>query len=671
MTELLQSLVGYIGDHPNLALLVVFLISAGEALIVVGLFVPSTVVLVGAGTLIGMGKLPFIPIFLATTLGAIVGDSISYWIGLVWKKEIRALWPFNRYTSLIDKGEVFFRKHGGKSIIIGRFVPGVKAVVPGIAGMAGMSPVRFMIVNAISAVAWAAVHVLPAVGIGRGIDVANSSNPRLLAFLLIAALFVLLMWYGTKLAIGVLMPIAERLQAWLVQRLLASQSAAGGWAARLLTSEGGVFVPFTYAVLALSGLYGFTMLAANLLFDPELVYSDQAISSYLQSLRTDIGDRFMIVITMLADAVVLTAIALSLIAALLSRQRWRLASAVTVAFLSASLFVPIVKALLHRERPTAHYDGFSAFSFPSGHATMSTTILGISVLLLVHPLPFAYRRAAYLAIAVIIALIALSRVYLLAHWPSDVIAGVLFGGALIFAMAFLIHGRDLRIPFGRLAGVVGAVFLAVYSTHLYYGYAAASAQYAISIPETVLDRQAWLDADWQELPPSRILLAGDPGEPILVQTDLPLADVVPALSDSGWERHVTNRLDELLSSILPSKGPLSTLQPRPLTNNGRPPAAVLIRSDDSSDRHDRRIVLRAWEAGFIAKEGDRSSSILLMSATVEALNPILLGFSLVERVRFDHAERREIAQEIAAALPGRSTLKTSGRRLFLVTSDDR
>ncbi|MGI9452863.1 MAG: DedA family protein, partial [Geminicoccaceae bacterium] len=167
---MLQALVGYIGDHPNLALLIVFLISAGEALIIVGLFVPSTVVLVGAGTLIGMGKLPFLPIFIATTLGAIAGDSISYWVGHVFKGRVREFWPFNRYTSLLDQGETFFKKHGGKSILIGRFIPGVKAVVPGIAGMVGMNPVRFTAINAISAIAWAAVHVVPAIGLGRGID---------------------------------------------------------------------------------------------------------------------------------------------------------------------------------------------------------------------------------------------------------------------------------------------------------------------------------------------------------------------------------------------------------------------------------------------------------------------------------------------------------------------
>ncbi len=666
MTEMLQDLVAFVGERPNLALLVVFLISAGEALIIVGLFVPSTVVLVGAGTLVGMGKLPFIPIFVATTLGAIAGDAISYWIGHVWKDQLRELWPLNRYRSLLDQGETFFKKHGGKSILFGRFIPGVKAVVPGIAGMVGMDPVRFTIVNAISAVMWAAVHVLPAVAVGRGIDVAQSSNPRLLVLFLIIALFVVLIWYGAKMAIGILMPVAEHWQARLVRFLSSHPTPVSRWAARLLASENGVLAPFTYAAMALAALSGFVMLVVNLLFDPDLVPSDAAISAYLQTLRTEVVDWAMIAITMLGDSILLAAISLALIVSFLALRRWRLASSVAVAFIAASLFVPVMTTILHGARPTTLDDGVQVFSFPSGHATLSTTIFGISVLLLVHPLPFAYRRIAYLTTAVIIALIALSRVYLLAHWPSDVLAGLLFGGSLVFAMAFLLHGRPLRLPSGRLAAIIGIIFLTVYPTRLYYGYGDATKQYIAPSPPIALDRQEWLEGDWERLPASRILLDGDPGEPILIQADLPLSDVLTSLGSLGWEQQESSRLDQLLNSILPSKGTLSTHLARPLTNSGKSPLATFMRLDETAS--ERRIVLRIWEANFITKQKDDANPILLMSATAEALNPIIFDFSLVEAARLRQADRRKIASDVVDVLPGRSLLKASSQPMHLVTS---
>jgi hypothetical protein len=93
----------------------------------------------------------FLPIFAATVAGAIAGHALSFWAGVRWKQQIRIFWPFSRYTALMDRGEQFISRHGGKSIFIVRFIPGVKAVVPTIAGMMGMTTTRFALVNVGSA----------------------------------------------------------------------------------------------------------------------------------------------------------------------------------------------------------------------------------------------------------------------------------------------------------------------------------------------------------------------------------------------------------------------------------------------------------------------------------------------------------------------------------------
>ncbi|MEP4272598.1 MAG: DedA family protein, partial [Roseibium sp.] len=154
MTEFLDPVLTFIADNPSLAGLICFLAAMGEALFLVGLFVPSTVVLVGAGTLVGLGKLDVVPIFIWTTLGATAGDAISYWVGYTFKDKLKNMWPLKRYAHMVESGEAFFKRHGGKSVFIGRFVPGVKSVVPGIAGMAGMNFTRFSVVNGTSDIAW-------------------------------------------------------------------------------------------------------------------------------------------------------------------------------------------------------------------------------------------------------------------------------------------------------------------------------------------------------------------------------------------------------------------------------------------------------------------------------------------------------------------------------------
>ena len=72
--DYIQPYLDYFSAHPGWAIAIIFLIAMGEALLIIGLFVPSTAVLVGAGILVGTGHLAFWPVFLATAVGAIVGD---------------------------------------------------------------------------------------------------------------------------------------------------------------------------------------------------------------------------------------------------------------------------------------------------------------------------------------------------------------------------------------------------------------------------------------------------------------------------------------------------------------------------------------------------------------------------------------------------------------------
>ena len=157
----LETLLNAVSDNFWLSICFIFVVAIGEAVFILGLFVPSTPVLLLVGGIIATGKLPFWEIYLAAVLGAVIGDAISYTVGFALKDRIKTIWPFRNYLDLLDKGEAFFARHGGKSVFIGRFIPGVKAVVPGIAGMMGMPYRWFSIINVSSAFAWAAAHILP------------------------------------------------------------------------------------------------------------------------------------------------------------------------------------------------------------------------------------------------------------------------------------------------------------------------------------------------------------------------------------------------------------------------------------------------------------------------------------------------------------------------------
>ena len=200
----LEALLETISGNFWLSFWFIFVVAIAEAVFILGLFVPSTPILLLAGGLIAQGKLPFWEVYFAAVIGAAIGDAISYTVGYWLKDRIKTVWPFRNYLELIDRGEAFFARHGGKSIFIGRFIPGVKAVVPGIAGMYAMDYRLFSLVNVSSAFVWAAAHLLPGMLLSAWLESMGLSLEWI--FLIGALLLVVLFVFVHQLAASLSRP---------------------------------------------------------------------------------------------------------------------------------------------------------------------------------------------------------------------------------------------------------------------------------------------------------------------------------------------------------------------------------------------------------------------------------------------------------------------------------
>ena len=126
------------------------------------------------------------------------------------------------------------------------------------------------------------------------------------------------------------------------------------------------------------------------------------------------------------------------------RRHWLRLAAFALAVLSSELFIGPVKALTDRMRPPGALIETSAASFPSGHAiATAVTAVGL-VLVLAHPGPSRWRWEVNAV--VLTSVMALSRVYLRAHWLSDTVAGALLGAGLALGWPALLmalrHRRD-------------------------------------------------------------------------------------------------------------------------------------------------------------------------------------------------------------------------------------
>jgi undecaprenyl-diphosphatase len=197
ITEWISAVMLGVSSNYWLFVFLVFLVCVGEAVFILGLLVPSLPILLLVGGLITTQDLNFWPIFFAATAGGIVGDAISYWIGFFLKDRIKTVWPFKNYLPLIARGEVFFQRHGGKAIFIGRFITGLKAVVPGIAGMLGMNWGYFTFINTISAFIWAASHILPGMFLTQWLESIGLSLELVIIFgaIILGVVFLLIHYW--------------------------------------------------------------------------------------------------------------------------------------------------------------------------------------------------------------------------------------------------------------------------------------------------------------------------------------------------------------------------------------------------------------------------------------------------------------------------------------------
>lgn len=160
LEELVRPTLDFIAAHSGWAAAVMFVTAFGESFAFVSLAFPGTSLLIAAGTLLAAGTLPFGPVMAGAIVGAVLGDSVSYWIGRRFGGAIGRVWPFSRNPGLLPAGIAFFERHGGKSVFIGRFFGPIRAVIPLAAGLMRMPRRAFWAANIGSALVWAPMLLL-------------------------------------------------------------------------------------------------------------------------------------------------------------------------------------------------------------------------------------------------------------------------------------------------------------------------------------------------------------------------------------------------------------------------------------------------------------------------------------------------------------------------------
>jgi membrane-associated phospholipid phosphatase len=232
------------------------------------------------------------------------------------------------------------------------------------------------------------------------------------------------------------------------------------------------------AALVVAGLTLFIGLLDEVAEGAAIVDLDARLFHFLQTQRTPSLDRFMIAMTGLGDQNVVMPVALAGLVALTALQRWRAAVYLLIAIAGAAVFVVLIKKLIHRARPISVYDGIVQYSFPSGHACMSIVLYGFLAFLLAYGAPRMWRRSVAFGALVMIGFIAFSRIYLGAHWLSDVLAGLSFGAGWVgLLMALYVHNRPAAVLVRALGAAVISTLLVAGTLHMMRDYGREEGRY--------------------------------------------------------------------------------------------------------------------------------------------------------------------------------------------------
>ena len=147
--------------HAGWAPAIVFAVAFFKSLAFVSLIVPGTLILLAIGGLIGASGLDFVTIWVAVSLGAGLGDWVSYAVGYRLQNRALKLWPLSRHPELLPRGERFFRRWGAMSIVLCRFFSPLRATIPLLCGIFQMPGLTFQLANWPSAFLWAGALLGP------------------------------------------------------------------------------------------------------------------------------------------------------------------------------------------------------------------------------------------------------------------------------------------------------------------------------------------------------------------------------------------------------------------------------------------------------------------------------------------------------------------------------
>jgi membrane protein DedA with SNARE-associated domain len=393
----LDSMTGWLAANPQWLAAAVFLVAFIECLAIAGLIVPGTVLLFGVAVLAGSGALSLSETLLLGFVAGVLGDIVSYFIGRHFHQNIRRLPGLRHHPEWIAGAETYFQRYGIASLLVGRFIGPLRPMLPMVAGMFDMPFPRFVAVSLLAAAGWSVAYLLPG--------------------------------WATGAALRLPLPEGFWPEAGVV---------AGSIAVMVGLSVTSSLRRHRKATLVIAGM-SFLILVGLFIGYPHLTALDQGVMTLIQEHRGPTLDEVAVTFTLIGEFHNMLLFSILLTALLLLTRQWRQALFAGSTLLCTALGNTFTKQFFARVRPEVLSDPLVSYSMPSGHASGSFALFLTLAVLAGRGQP-PRMRLTWLLVGCLPALaIALSRVYLGAHWPTDIVAGAMLAAGVCAASLGLVQ----------------------------------------------------------------------------------------------------------------------------------------------------------------------------------------------------------------------------------------
>lgn len=572
----LQTALDWVQLHPNMTGLLIFIVALGESFLLVGILLPGAAMLVGLGTLIGLGVVDFKVAWITASLGAFAGDGISFWIGYHYKQKLLKIWPMYKFPKLINSGQVFFSKWGTLSVFIGRFVGLVRPIIPALAGTMSMSIRKYILISTVAAILWSPFYLLPGMLFGNAMGAMSKVAGKLTLLVVIFVASVALIYWSMQLIYGFLLPrthrILSKVLVWSQKHPLAGKITSGLIDPRKPEKGSLAFMATFILALTVTSLF----VIAN---SETIGHWSVQVSHFMQAFHTDWTEPVMLFVLALTHDLTILIPSLMVFIWLLRRKR-----GVAASHWGFIVITGYILALLINYFSTDE----SKVWFGFHHLTWFVNVIAFWAALISGSLPHKLRSWPYTLATLLIAMVAFTQLFFL-QMSLGVVLISIFSAILWSSVVAIAYRMRVRKQF--LGWPVSAIFFSFQGITILVVliFFAGQLKQHQSITYEEITQQQWLNGvleernDWLNRPKQafQIRFSGD------------LSTLSKHLETQGYSNHLPKAWKDVWHALSVDKEDES-LPIIPATNKGKIESIIFSKNSQKG-----LIALHLWQEPYV------------------------------------------------------------------------